>query len=138
MTTTPAPLTYKTAQDALKPPLRFGDLEQIKAVHFITLYEEVVDLIKKASTDQINCPECDGTNNEKCESCNGLGTCYHCGHECEDCDGEGTVTCHACDPIQQWRGGKHGVLQGLHEYELQPIKSALEYHFSQKKKRSAA
>ena len=44
------------------------------------------------------CPDCDGTGNEKCVDCAGTGECDHCNGtgRCGICDGDGHTDCDGC------------------------------------------
>jgi hypothetical protein len=72
------PMTVDDARKLLKPPLRFGDPQQIEAVSLLERLETL--LILGGSTrysDYANCPLCDGWGTDaehyKCNECRGHG-----------------------------------------------------------------
>ena len=115
-------MTPEKARLKLVPPLRFGDDEQIEAVHILELLETVVSLHKQIREDcEIpNCSECKNTGMVECDKCYGTGECSHCGGECGQCDGEGEYECESCG------GAGAGIptiekLEGMEPYSLNRI-----------------
>lgn len=79
-------MTLSEALKKLKPPLKFGDAEQIVAVDFVALVASCVQAIDECNHVPHICAECKGTGRIHC-------VC-ECGDEhmadCESCDGDGT------------------------------------------------
>lgn len=79
-------MTQQEAMIILTPPLKFGDLEAIKAADLIALYETAVALVGDTEVEYA-CDECLGDGVNQC-------ACPTCGHEhehtCFKCDGSGT------------------------------------------------
>lgn len=71
-------MTFLKAKQLLSGPLRFGDLEQIEAAKYLSLFEEV-----KALKIETVCQCCKGAGHVICNKCGGSGVraLEHCDRE---------------------------------------------------------
>jgi len=88
-------MTLAEARQKLKPPLFFGNIDQIQAVDFIGRVQECVDAINDCPHGS-DCEGCEGTEEIACETCDGDGVCNQCGRDCLECDGTGSTDCEEC------------------------------------------
>jgi hypothetical protein len=80
-------LTVEDARKLLRPPLRFGDPQQIEAVQLLESLETLRNIMGASARypDYVNCPECDGSGRSVCPNCGWRNS------ECEECQGRGRI-----------------------------------------------
>lgn len=79
-------------------PLRFGDLDQIRALAILAAAEELLESAK-------TCPECDG----KGETEQSPGECSRCGRVCAHCKTTQHEKCEECQGSGESEWSRDGV-----------------------------